>query len=49
MIIVEYCPFGNVKKFLESNREYFIDQIDRDADEIDSSVETKNSYSIHRK
>lgn len=42
MIIVEYCPFGNMKKYLETNRDYFIDQIDRESDEIDSTVEAQN-------
>lgn len=47
MIIVEYCPFGNLKKYLEMNRDYFVDQIDRDSDEITSTVQAQNS-NFHR-
>lgn len=43
MIIVEYCPFGNLKKYLEMNRDYFIDQIDRNTDEIDSTMQAQNT------
>lgn len=43
MIIVEYCPFGNLKKYLEMNRDHFIDQIDRNTDEIDSTVQAQNT------
>lgn len=43
MVIVEYCPFGNLKKYLEMNRDYFIDkQIDREKYEIDSMIQNSN-------
>lgn len=38
MIIVEYCPFGNIQDFLRRNREKFVDQIDPDTDEIDGNI-----------
>ncbi|XP_055301213.1 vascular endothelial growth factor receptor 1-like [Sitodiplosis mosellana] len=46
MIIVEYCPFGNVKKYLETNRDHFINQIDEDTDEIDPTKETQEDRDI---
>lgn len=44
MIIVEYCSFGNIKKYLETNRDHFIDQIDRDTDKIDSTIEAAQNH-----
>lgn len=35
MVIVEYCPFGNLQSFLAKNRRYFVDQIVPNTDEID--------------
>uniref|UniRef100_A0A336M798 receptor protein-tyrosine kinase n=1 Tax=Culicoides sonorensis TaxID=179676 RepID=A0A336M798_CULSO len=43
MVIVEYCRFGNVQKFLLKHRTYFVDQIKKDTDEIDSNI-TENEY-----
>lgn len=46
MIIVEHCQYGNIQEFLRKNRQNFIDQIDRDTDEIDESItETCNKRS----
>lgn len=30
MVIVEYCPFGNIQSFLVKHRPYFIDQVRND-------------------
>lgn len=49
MIIVEYCPFGNLKKFLEMNRDYFVDQIDRNTDEMDLTAHAQNTNYNHIK
>lgn len=38
MIIVEYCPNGNLRDILMENRQLFIDQIIRDEDKIDSTI-----------
>lgn len=38
MIIVEYCPFGNILNFLRNNRGSFIDQIDFLNDVIDENI-----------
>uniref|UniRef100_A0A182NT43 Ig-like domain-containing protein n=1 Tax=Anopheles dirus TaxID=7168 RepID=A0A182NT43_9DIPT len=39
MVIVEYCRFGNVQSFLLKHRPYFIDQINQETGEIDSSID----------
>ncbi|XP_050076574.1 vascular endothelial growth factor receptor 1 isoform X3 [Anopheles maculipalpis] len=39
MVIVEYCRFGNVQNFLLKHRPYFIDQINQETGEIDSSID----------
>uniref|UniRef100_A0A1Q3G4D4 receptor protein-tyrosine kinase n=1 Tax=Culex tarsalis TaxID=7177 RepID=A0A1Q3G4D4_CULTA len=39
MVIVEYCRFGNVQNFLLRHRTYFIDQVNTETGEIDSSIE----------
>uniref|UniRef100_A0A2M4A517 Putative vascular endothelial growth factor receptor 1 n=2 Tax=Anopheles triannulatus TaxID=58253 RepID=A0A2M4A517_9DIPT len=39
MVIVEYCPFGNVQNFLLKSRPYFIDQINQETGEIDPTIE----------
>lgn len=41
MVIVEYCPFGNIQKFLIEHRTRFIDQIARGEDVIDPTITTK--------
>ncbi|XP_062547592.1 vascular endothelial growth factor receptor 1-like isoform X3 [Armigeres subalbatus] len=40
MVIVEYCRFGNVQNFLLKHRPYFIDQVNSETGEIDSSIDT---------
>lgn len=42
MVIVEYCRFGNLQNFLVKHRQYFIDQIVRDKDIIDPSIQTRD-------
>ncbi|XP_055298875.1 vascular endothelial growth factor receptor 1-like isoform X17 [Sitodiplosis mosellana] len=42
MVIVEYCRFGNLQNFLVKHRRYFIDQIVRDKDIIDPSIQTRD-------
>lgn len=47
MVIVEYCPFGNLSNFLISNRKYFVNQIVNNR--IDSSIlksKNANGYAI---
>uniref|UniRef100_A0A182MN07 Receptor protein-tyrosine kinase n=1 Tax=Anopheles culicifacies TaxID=139723 RepID=A0A182MN07_9DIPT len=39
MVIVEYCRFGNVQNFLIKHRPYFIDQINQETGEIDSTID----------
>ncbi|XP_053673665.1 vascular endothelial growth factor receptor 1 [Anopheles nili] len=39
MVIVEYCRFGNIQNFLQKHRSYFIDQINQETGEIDSSID----------
>lgn len=41
MVIVEYCRFGNVQNFLLKNREFFVDQVNPETDEIDATILTK--------
>lgn len=43
MVIVEYCRFGNLQNFLVKHRQYFIDQIDREKDVIDPSIQTRDA------
>ncbi|XP_055710177.1 vascular endothelial growth factor receptor 1 isoform X3 [Phlebotomus papatasi] len=38
MVIVEYCRFGNVQNFLLKHREYFINQINPETDQIDPTI-----------
>lgn len=40
MVIVEYCPFGNLHSFLAKNRRYFVDQIVPNTNEIDFEIPT---------
>lgn len=42
MVIVEYCPFGNLQSFLVNHSKHFIDQIDHDTDTI-ISTKTDNA------
>lgn len=42
MVIVEYCRFGNLQNFLVKHRPYFIDQINREKDIIDPSIQTRD-------
>lgn len=39
MVIVEYCRFGNVQNFLLRHRTYFIDQVNTETGEIDSTID----------
>ena len=36
-VIVEFCPFGNLQKYIESKREKFIDQINPSTSKFDDS------------
>ncbi|XP_043065334.1 vascular endothelial growth factor receptor 1 isoform X14 [Drosophila ficusphila] len=47
-VIVEYCHYGNVQRFLLKNRSRFINQIDPETDRIDPSIMTqRNSDQIY--
>lgn len=37
-MIVEYCEFGNLRHFLMSNRDYFVNQLNPITGEIDKSI-----------
>lgn len=41
LVIVEYCRFGNVQNFLQKHRDYYVDQINPETDEIDCSILTR--------
>lgn len=43
MVIVEYCRFGNIQKFLLKHRPYFVDQVNKETDIIDHTI-TENDY-----
>lgn len=43
MIIVEYCRFGNLRSFLITQRDHFIDQINHDDDTIDATIAGKKN------
>ncbi|XP_055301547.1 uncharacterized protein LOC129568055 [Sitodiplosis mosellana] len=45
MVIVEYCPFGNLKSYLAKNRRNFIDQIVPGTDEIDFKIGVEGQFS----
>jgi serine/threonine protein kinase len=38
LLVVEYCRFGNLRTFLLAHRRTFVDQLDRDKGEIDSTI-----------
>ena len=38
MIIVEYCKYGSLLRFLQNNRPGFVDQVNRGNDTIDSTI-----------
>jgi serine/threonine protein kinase len=38
LLVVEYCRFGNLHTFLLAHRCTFVDQLDRDKGEIDSTI-----------
>lgn len=42
MLIVEYCPHGNLQTYLIRNRAYFVDQINREDDSIDSTIMSRS-------
>lgn len=46
MIIVEFCQLGSLEKYLKDNRSHFIDQIDREIDEILSMADKQDNSSI---
>lgn len=45
MVVVEYCPHGNLQSFLVKHRKHFVDQIVRDRDIIDPTIEKNQSAS----
>ncbi|XP_059619407.1 vascular endothelial growth factor receptor 1 isoform X2 [Phlebotomus argentipes] len=47
MVIVEYCRFGNVQNFLLKHRDYFINQINQETDEIDPTILTPEQRWSH--
>uniref|UniRef100_A0A6B2EPK2 Putative vascular endothelial growth factor receptor 1-like isoform x3 n=1 Tax=Phlebotomus kandelakii TaxID=1109342 RepID=A0A6B2EPK2_9DIPT len=47
MVIVEYCRFGNVQNFLLKHREYFINQINPETDEIDPTIQSPEQRWSH--
>lgn len=38
MVMVEYCRFGNLRHYLLSHRNYFVDQINYETGLIDASI-----------
>lgn len=38
MVIVEYCRFGNLQTFLVKHRPHFVDQVDKNNDQIDQNI-----------
>ena len=41
LVVVEYCPFGNLRHFLLEHRAHFVDQIDYDSGLIDNTISTR--------
>jgi serine/threonine protein kinase len=39
LVIVEYCPFGNLRTFIINHRDTFVSQIDKSGNLIESDVE----------
>lgn len=55
MVIVEYCRFGNLQSFLIKHRPYFVDQVDKETDTIDHTVQKNelrwskhSAYTVNR-
>lgn len=40
MLIVDYCDYGNIKEFLVRNRAFYVDQIDHETGDVDTSITT---------
>jgi hypothetical protein len=38
MVIVEYCRYGNIRSFLLAQRRTFINQLNKESDEIDPTI-----------
>jgi len=38
MVIVEYCLYGNIRSFLLAHRRTFINQLNKESDEIDPTI-----------
>lgn len=45
MLIVEYCPHGNLQSYLIKNRQYFVDQLNREEDQIDRTITNQKQMS----
>lgn len=45
MLIVEYCPYGNLQSYLVKNRQYFVDQLNRQEDRIDKTITNRKQIS----
>lgn len=43
MMIIEYCCFGNIRRYLFKQRESFIDQVTLDGD-LDYDIRSKSKY-----
>ncbi len=38
MVVVEYCLYGNIRSFLLAHRRTFINQLNKESDEIDPTI-----------
>jgi len=49
-IVVEYCRFGNLQKYLQKHRNQFISQINPDNDQIDFTIgrQTSECAAVHK-
>lgn len=45
LVIVEYCPFGNLREFLLAHRKTFVNQIDPVTGKIDNNIQTVSNNS----